>query len=83
MPGKPAEAAKARALITLLMQDGRFLALYRSGDPKVRAAAMHMLNHARHRAYGGAPTQVDDAGAGRKQRRFFSSVLPPEKEGIP
>ena len=34
------EAAKAKAFINFLMQDRLFLALYRSNDPKVRAAAI-------------------------------------------
>jgi len=56
------EVAKAKALINFLMQDRFFLALYRSNDPKVRAAAMNKLNDAHHQAYGDAPTQDDDAG---------------------
>ena len=56
------DAAKAKALINSLMQDGFFLALYRSDDPKVRAAAMDKLNKAHHQAYGDASTQDDDAG---------------------
>ncbi len=47
-------AAKAKALINFLMQDRLFLALYRSNDPKVRAAAMEKLNRAHHHAYGDA-----------------------------
>jgi hypothetical protein len=31
------DAAKAKALINVMMQDWFFLALYRSNDPKVRA----------------------------------------------
>ncbi len=50
------EAAKAKALINFLMEDRFFLALYRSNDPKVRAAAMNKLNEAHHQAYGDAPT---------------------------
>ena len=46
------EAAKAKALINVMMQDRLFLALYRSNDPKVRAAAMDKLNNAHHQAYG-------------------------------
>ena len=59
------EAAKAKALINFLMQDRFFLALFRSNDPKVRAAAMDKLNEAHHQAYGDAPTQDDDAASGR------------------
>ena len=44
------EAAKAKALINFLMEDPFFLALYRSSDPKVRAAAMDKLNNAHHQA---------------------------------
>ena len=55
------EAAKAKALINFLMEDRFFLALYRSNDPKVRAAAMDKLNNAHHQAYGDASTQDDDA----------------------
>ena len=58
------EAAKAKALINFIMQDRLFLALYRSNDPKVRAAAMDKLNNAHHQAYGDAPTKDDDAGTG-------------------
>ena len=58
------DAAKAKALINFLMQDPFFLALYRSNDPKVRAAAMDKLNNAHHQAYGDAPTKDDDAGTG-------------------
>ena len=50
------DAAKAKALINVMMQDRFFLALYRSNDPKVRAAAMDKLNKAHHQAYGDAPT---------------------------
>jgi hypothetical protein len=46
------------------MQDQFFLALYRSNDPKVRAAAMDTLNTAHHQAYGDAPIQ-DDTASGR------------------
>ena len=59
------EVAKAKALINFLMQDRFFLALYRSNDPKERAAAMNKLNKAHHQAYGDAPTKDDDAGRGR------------------
>ena len=55
------EAAKAKALINFLMEDPFFLALYRSNDPKVRAAAMDRLNNAHHQAYGDASTQDGDA----------------------
>jgi hypothetical protein len=50
------EAAKAKALINFLMEDRFFLALYRSNDPEMRAAAMDKLNKAHHQAYGDAPT---------------------------
>ena len=50
------EAAKAKALINFLMEDRFFLALYRSNDPKMRAAAIDKLNNAHHQAYGDAPT---------------------------
>ena len=55
-PYKPTadEAANAKALINFLMQDRFFLALFRSNDPKVRAAAMDKLNKAHHQAYGDA-----------------------------
>ena len=49
------DAAKAKSLINFLMQDRFFLALYRSTDPKVRAAAIDKLNKAHHQAYGDAP----------------------------
>lgn len=52
----------ARSLINFLMEDRFFLALYRSNDPKVRAAAMDKLNKAHHQAYGDASTKDDDAG---------------------
>ena len=57
-----ADAAKAKALINVMMQDRLFLALYRSNDPKVRAAAMDKLNKAHHQAYGDASTKDDDTG---------------------
>jgi len=62
------EAAKAKARINFLMQDRLFLALYRSNDPKARAAAMHKLNKAHHQAYGDAPTKDGVTGKvpGRK-----------------
>ena len=56
------EAAKAKALINFLMEDALFLALYRSNDPNVRAAAMDQLNEAHHQAYGVFPTKDGDAG---------------------
>ncbi len=59
------EAAKAKALINFLMEDRFFLALYRSNDAQVRAAAMDKLNNAHHQAYGDASTK-DDAGTGWK-----------------
>jgi hypothetical protein len=43
------------------MQDRFFLALFRSNDPKVRAAALSELNQAHYQAYGDAPTQDEDA----------------------
>ncbi len=55
------EADRARALINFLMEDRFFLALYRSNDPKVRAAAMDKLNEAHHQAYGDAATKDEDA----------------------
>jgi len=58
------EAAKAKALINFLMEDPFFLALYRSNNPKVRAAAMDKLNNAHHQAYDDGPTKDDDAGTG-------------------
>ncbi len=60
------EAAKAKVLINFLMQDCFFLALYRSNDARVRAAAISKLNDAHHQAYGDAPTKDDDAGTGSK-----------------
>ena len=51
------EAAKAKAIINFLMEDRFFLALYRSNDPKVRAAALNELNQAHYQAYGDAPTE--------------------------
>ena len=65
--GKPtaADAERAKALINFLMEDRFFLALYRSNDPKVRAAAMDKLNEAHHQAYGDASARDDDAACGR------------------
>jgi hypothetical protein len=54
------DAAKAKALINVMMQDRFFLALYRSNDPKVRAVAMDKLNKAHTRAYGLSPTKDSD-----------------------
>jgi hypothetical protein len=54
------EAVRAKALINFLMQDRFFLDLYRSNDPKERAAAMDKLNDAHLQAYGDAPTTDDD-----------------------
>ena len=54
------EAAKAKAFINFLMEDRFFLALYRSNDPKVRAAALDELNQAHYQAYGDAPTKDED-----------------------
>ena len=57
------EAAKAKALINFLMQDRLFLALYRSNDAKVRAAAIDKLNKAHYQAYGDGPIKhVDTSG---------------------
>ncbi len=56
------ESAQAKALINFLMEDRFFLELYRSNDPKVRAAAMDKLNEAHHQAYGDVATHDDDAG---------------------
>ncbi len=53
------DAAKAKALINFLMEDRRFLALYRSNDSRVRAAALEKLNEAHHQAYGDAASQED------------------------
>jgi hypothetical protein len=52
------KAATAKALINFLMEDRFFLALYRSNDPKMRAAAMDKLNNAHHQAYGDTPTSL-------------------------
>jgi hypothetical protein len=60
------EAEKAKALINFLMQDRFFLALYRSNDPKVRAAALSELNQAHYQAYGDAPTE-DACGEPRRK----------------
>jgi hypothetical protein len=59
------DAAKAKALINFLMKDRFFLEHFRSGDPKVRAAALDTLNKAHHQAYGGAPAADGDAASGR------------------
>ena len=48
------DAAKGKALINFLMQDGLFLALLRSTDARVRAGAIDKLNAAHHQAYGDA-----------------------------
>ena len=61
----PEDAARAKSLINFLMEDRFFLTLYRSNDPKVRAAAMDKLNEAHHQAYGDASEQDDDAACGR------------------
>ena len=45
------------------MQDTFFLALYRSNDPSVRAAAMDKLNKAHYQAYGDAPIKEVDTAA--------------------
>ena len=62
------DAAKAKTLINVMMQDRFFLALYRSNDPNVRAVAMDKLNKAHIQAYGLSPTKDSDAGKapGRK-----------------
>ena len=57
---------RAKALINFLMEDRFFLALYRSNDPKVRAAAMDKLNEAHHQAYGDVSAQDDDAAFRRR-----------------
>jgi hypothetical protein len=54
------DAARAKAMINILMQDRLFLALYRSNDPETRSTAMDKLNEAHRQAYGGAPI-TDDA----------------------
>jgi hypothetical protein len=59
-------AAKAKARVNFLMQDRLFLALYRSNDPNVRAAAMDKLNEAHHQAYSDGATKDEDAGTGWK-----------------
>ena len=46
---------KAKSLINFLMQDKSFLALFRSNDPSVRAAALDKLNKAHYQAYGDVP----------------------------
>jgi hypothetical protein len=61
------DAAKAKALINVMMQDRFFLALYRSNDPKVRAVAMDKLNKAHIQAYGLSP--IKDSEAGRLPER--------------
>jgi|SRR5271157_1449231 len=53
-------AAMAKALINFLMQDKFFLALFRSNDPSVRAAALDKLNKAHYQAYGDAPAKDFD-----------------------
>jgi len=65
------EATKAKALINFLMQDPLFLALFRSNNPKVRAAAMDKLNEAHHQAYGDGPAQHVDAASGRRRNVTF------------
>ena len=56
-------AARSKALINFLMQDKFFLALYRSNDAKVRAAAIDKLNKAHYQAYGDGPIKhVDTSG---------------------
>ena len=62
----PEDAAHAKALINLLMEDQLFLALYRSNDPEVRAAAMDKLNEAHHQAYGDPLTKGNDAASERQ-----------------
>ena len=59
------DAAKAKTLINVMMQDRFFLALYRSNDPKVRAVAMDKLNKAHIQAYGLSPS-------GSSRRLFYS-----------
>jgi hypothetical protein len=53
-------AVKAKSLINFLMQDESFLALLRSNDPSVRAAAMDKLNKAHYQAYGDVPVKGFD-----------------------
>lgn len=53
-------AAMAKALINFLMQDKSFLALLRSNDPSVRAAALDKLSNAHYQAYGDAPVKDFD-----------------------
>ncbi len=48
----PEDAEKAKALISSLMEDEFFLALYRSNDPQMRACAMNKLKKAHYQAYG-------------------------------
>ena len=56
-------AARGKAIINFLMQDKFFLALYRSNDAKVRAAAIDKLNKAHYQAYGDGPIKhVDTSG---------------------
>ena len=64
----PDDAAKAKSLINFLMQDRFFLALYRSTDPKVRAAAIDKLNKAHHQAYGDAPAKDGDKSRPANQK---------------
>ena len=59
------------------MQDRLFLALYRSNDPKVRAAAMDKLNKAHHQAYGDAPTKDDELHRPGVARLFCFILLVP------
>ena len=52
--------ARSKALINSLMQDKFFLALYRSNDARVRAAAIDKLNKAHYQAYGDGPIKDVD-----------------------
>ena len=53
-------AVKGKGLINFLMQDKFFLALYRSNDARVRAAAIDKLNKAHYQAYGDVPIKDVD-----------------------
>jgi hypothetical protein len=52
-------AARGRALISFLMEDRLFLALYRSNDPGVRATAIDLLKKAHLQAYGSTAVEGD------------------------
>ena len=62
------------------MQDRFFLALYRSNDAKVRAAAIDKLNKAHYQAYGDGPIKDDDtsgvpAGSSAPSRKTCPSLI--------